>query len=168
MRLTLGIILSLSAALVYAEQADRSLPINLEADQVILDDIKKISTFSGNVILSQGTMLMRADKVVVTLDKDGFSKGILYGNPASYRQKREGMDEYIEASAERVEYDARAETLNFYGQAKIKRSLDFIEGEHISYQAKTEIFQVDGRAEKSGVPAKRVRAVLQPQSLRKN
>ena len=149
----------------FAERADRDKPIHLEADQLRIDDAQQISTFIGNVKLSQGTLLIRGDKIVVTQDQDGFKHGTAYGNTASFRQKREGLDEYVEGYGERIEYDTRAETVDFYVRARLKRNLDEVLGEHITYSAKTEIFQVNGgSASTESSPPKRVRAVLQPNS----
>ena len=150
-----------------AERADRDKPIHLEADQVRIDDAQQISTFTGNVKLSQGTLLIRGDKIVVTQDKDGFKHGTAYGNTASFRQKRDGLDEYVEGYGERIEYDARAETVDFYVRARLKRELDEVLGEHITYSAKTDIFQVNGGTSTEISPPKRVRAVLQPKPQEK-
>lgn len=158
-----SLLLMLWAPACFAERADRDKPMHLEADQMLIDDAQQISTFIGNVRLEQGTLLIRGDKIVVVQDKDGFKHGTAYGNTASFRQKREGLDEYVEGYGERIEYDTRAETVDFYLQARLKRGLDEVRGEHITYSAKTEIFQVNGRdpgTENS--PPKRVRAVLQP------
>ena len=154
----------LCTPLCFAERADRNKPIHLEADQVRIDDAQQISTFIGNVKLSQGTLLIRGGKIVVTQDKDGFKHGTAFGNTASFRQKREGLDEYVEGYGERIEYDTRADTVDFYVQARLKRGLDEVLGEHITYSAKTEIFQVNGGAGTGSSPPKRVRAVLQPNS----
>ena len=51
-----------------AEKADRSKPINLEADKVTVDDRNKVHTYEGNVVLTHGTMIIRAGKVVITQD----------------------------------------------------------------------------------------------------
>lgn len=146
----------------FAERADRDKPMRLEADQVLINDAQQISTFSGNVRMTQGTLLIRGDKIVVTQDTEGFKHGTAYGYTASFRQKREGLDEYVEGYGERIEYDTRAETVDFYVHARLKREQDEVRGEHITYSAKTEIFQVDNGPAAAGTPPKRVRAVLQP------
>lgn len=162
-KLILTLLLSLAAPACLAERADRDKPVHLEADQVLVDDARQTSTFIGNVQLTQGTMLIRGDRIVVIQDKDGFKLGTAIGKPASFRQKREGMDEYVEGYGERIVYDTRAETVNFYVHARVKRDLDEVTGEHITYNQKTEIFRVNsGGAEAPGTPPKRVRAVLQP------
>lgn len=145
----------------YAERADRDKPINIDADQVLVDDAKQTSTFTGKVILIQGTMVIHGDKVVVVEDKQGYKQGTAYGHTASFRQKREGLDEYVEGYGERIVYDTRLDTVDFYVQARVKRAQDEVRGEHITYNSKTEIFQADdkGAASDTGAP-KRVHAVL--------
>ena len=54
----------------YAERADRDKPMHLEANQVRVDDANQISTFEGNVQFTQGTMIIRGDKIIVTQGKD--------------------------------------------------------------------------------------------------
>lgn len=158
-----ALLLFFAPTICLAERADRDKPVHLEADQVHMDDALHISTFTGNVQFTQGTMLIRGDKIVVVEDADGYKHGTSHGKPASFRQKREGLDEYVNGYGERIEYDTRAETVDFYGQAHLVRDLDDVRGEHITYNQKTEIFQVhsSGKADAKSLP-KRVRAVLQP------
>jgi len=151
----------LASAPALAERADRDKPVHIEADQVLVDDAQQISTFTGKVQMTQGTLIIRGDRIVVTQDAEGFKHGTAYGNLASFRQKREGMDEYVEGYGERIEYDTRAETADFYVRAKVKRNLDEVRGDHITYDQKTDIFKVHGKPA-SDTPPKRVRAVLQP------
>jgi len=164
-KLFLAICLLLCSPVCFAEQADRNKPIHLEADQVIMDDAQHISTFTGNVRLSQGTLLLSGDKIVVVEDKDGFKHATAYGNTAEFRQKRDGLDEYVEGYGKRIEYDTHTETLNLYEKARLKRNLDEVSGDHITYSAKTEVFRVDSSgAGSENVSPQRVRAVLQPKS----
>jgi lipopolysaccharide export system protein LptA len=89
-----------------AEQTDRDKPVNIEADRLTIDDVKKESVFEGNVTVSQGTLLLKADRVVVKQDAGGFNYAYAYGKPAYFKQKREGYEEYVEGQGERLEYDA--------------------------------------------------------------
>ena len=91
-------LLLIVAASALAERADREKPISLEANRISVDDVKKVQIYEGNVVLSQGTLVIRSDKLVVTQDADGFQKGVAYGGPgglARFKQKREGKDEFI-------------------------------------------------------------------------
>jgi len=150
---------------VMAERADRDKPVNLEADRVDLDDAKKEAVFVGAVTLTQGTLTIKADKIIVKQDAEGFQYGIAYGNPAHFRQKREGFDEYIEGFSERLEYDGKADKMQMFTNARIQRGGDDVRGDYISYNAVTEFFQVIGGGKSSatsGNPQGRVRAVIQP------
>ena len=107
--LALCLLLAALPTVVLAEKGDREKPINVEADRVSIDDIKKVQIFEGNVVMSQGTLQLRTSKLVVTQDADGFQKGVATGGPnglARFRQKREGKEEYIEGEGERIEYKA--------------------------------------------------------------
>ena len=152
-----------------AEKADKEKPINLEADRVNIDDAKKVSVFEGNVVLTQGTLVMRADRMIVREDAQGFNHGTAYGNPVTFRQKREGVDEYIEGEALRVEYDGRIERLQLFNRAQLRRGADEVRGSYISYDQPTEIFNAIGSHDDgSGKAAPgRVRAVIQPKSKEK-
>ena len=161
----LGLLLLTWSNLLYAENADRNKPIHLESDHVFIDDAKQTSIFEGTVELTQGTLDIQADKIVVTEDKLGNKHCTATGKPASFRQKHEGTDEYMEGYEERIEYDTHAETVDFYGQARVKRDQDDIQGNHIAYSTRTEIFQVSGDPAHANDPDKgRVHAVIQPKS----
>jgi lipopolysaccharide export system protein LptA len=155
------------AGTAHGEKADRAKPINLEADRVTVDDAKQVAIFEGNVVLTQGTMVIRGDRMEVRQDNDGFRHGTAWGKLAYFRQKREGADEHIEGWAERIEYDGRAEKVQMFARASMKRGQDEVRGDYISYDATTEFFQVTGggpKAASPGNPEGRVRAVMQPKS----
>jgi lipopolysaccharide export system protein LptA len=153
-----------------AEKADRDKPINIEADRVTIDDAKKISVFEGSVVLTQGTMVMRSDRMVVTEDAQGFKHGTAYGNLVKFRQKREGFDEYIEGEAERVEYDGKAERLELFNRAQLKRGDDEVRGSYISFDQPTEFFKVIGAGKDAAGNSKcgRVHAIIQPKNNEKS
>jgi lipopolysaccharide export system protein LptA len=159
-----------AAGSVLAEKADREKPINLEADRVTVDDAKQISTFEGRVVLTQGTLIIRGDRMEVRQDNQGFKNGVTWGNLAYFKQKREGYDEYIEGWAERIEYDSRADKMQMFNRASMKKGSDEVRGSYISYDAGTEFFQVIGGGAKAAAAENsdgRVRAVIQPKPKEK-
>ncbi|MEY4960217.1 MAG: lipopolysaccharide transport periplasmic protein LptA [Pseudomonadota bacterium] len=150
-----------------AERADRDKPVNLEADRATVENATRTSVFTGNVVLTQGTLIIRADKMLVKEDSNGFRHATAFGNPVSFRQKRDGKDEYIESWSERMEYDGKADKVQLFKKARLKRGQDEVEGDYISYDAVSEFFQVTGNNEKSDTqanPAGRVRIVIQPKN----
>ena len=174
--MTLKLPQALAAALLVAisvpslaDKADREKPITLEADRVSMDDIKKVQVFEGNVVLNQGTMQIRTNRLVVTQDADGFQKGVATGGAnglARFKQKREGRDDYIEGEGERIEHDARNEKTEFFVRAWVKSGLDEVRGNYISYDALTEKYLVTSASGETksatGAPQARVRAIIQP------
>lgn len=148
-----------------AERSDRSKPINLESDRMQVDDARKTSVFEGRVLMTQGTLSIRADRITVRQDKDGYQYGSASGKPATFRQKRDGADGYIEGEAERIEYDGKLDRVEFFKRARLLREpADEVRGNYISYDSRTEYFTVTGGsgpgAGDSGTG--RVRAVIQP------
>jgi len=144
-----------------AERADRDKPVNIESDSMTADDSKKIATFEGKVVLTQGSLIIRADKIVVRQDKDGFQRGVAIGNPATFRQKQDGQG-YVDGEARRIEYDGRAERVEFFESARLRRdSGDDVRGDYISYDARSQRFAVKSTDEASGDKG-RVRATIMP------
>lgn len=158
-----GLCAVLLALPVHAEKADRGKPVNLEADTVTLDDIKKISVYQGNVILSQGTLTLRADRLQVTQNADGIDKISASGRPAAFRQKVDGREEFIEGFSERIEFDSANSQLELIGQAQLKRGGDELRGAQISYNSNTEFYKVVGQPD-AKTPSGRVRAVIRPKA----
>lgn len=156
-----------ASGVAHAERADREKPINIESDRVTVDDIKQLSVFEGKVVLTQGTMVIRGDRMEVRQDKEGFKLGTVWGDLAYFRQKREGLDENVEGWGERIEYDSRADKVQLFKRAAMKRGDDDVAGDYISYDATTEFFQVIGGGSKTATannPEGRVRAVIQPKA----
>ena len=155
---------ALATATASAERADRDKPVNIESDSMIADEAKKVATFDGKVVLTQGSLVIRADRIVVQQDNDGFQRGVATGNPARFRHKREGLGEYIDGEALRIEYDTGADRVEFFKGARLRRdSGDDIRGHYISYDARTERFTVkaSNEASESGREG-RVRATIMP------
>ena len=158
-----------TAAPAWADRTDRSQPLTIEADRPgTIDLLKQVVVFNGNVVITQGTLTIRADRVEVRELPDGFRVATALGaagQPATFRQRREGSDEHIEGAADRIEYDGRGDTLRFVGKAAMRRlrggaTADEITGGLITYDNTTEVFSVAGAA--SGEAGGRVRAVLTP------
>jgi len=150
-----------------AERADRTQPINLESDRMQVDDVHKTSAFEGNVVMTQGTLSIRADKITVRQDKDGYQYGIANGNPVIFRQKRDGAESYIQGEAERIEYNTKLDRVEFFNRARLLREpADEVRGNYISYDSRTEYFTVTGGAGPGAgaSPGGRVRAVIQPRA----
>ncbi len=161
---TLLTVVACSCALpAFAEKADRGKPINVEADRMTADDAKQVAVFEGRVVLVQGSFTLRADRLTIRQDKDGAKYGVAVGKPATFREKRDGVEEWIDGEADRIEYDGKLEKVELFNRARLWRDKDEVRGNYISYDQKTEFFQVQhSRESPGGGEAGRVRAILQP------
>lgn len=144
-----------------AEKADRNKPVNVESDTLRVDDAKKAAVYEGNVVLTQGTLLLTADRIEVRQDERGFTSGVATstGKPVYFRQKREGRDEYVEGTGSRLEYDATVETVKLSGAARLKRGEEEVRGQVIIYDARAETYHALGATPEA--PG-RVRAIIKP------
>ncbi|ABE48411.1 lipopolysaccharide transport periplasmic protein LptA [Methylobacillus flagellatus] len=160
--LVLAILAGMLSVSAFAEKADRDKPIELEADAVQVNDAKKTSTYTGNVILTQGTLVIRGDKLIVREDKEGFQHSTSYGNPTTFRQKRDGKNEYMEGGGQRIEYDGRMDKVQLFTNAWVKRGDDIVHGDYIMYDANAEYAEVISGGSQATTPTGRVRAIIQP------
>ncbi|MBR0568298.1 lipopolysaccharide transport periplasmic protein LptA [Azoarcus sp. L1K30] len=150
---------------VQAERADRDKPVNIEADRVTVDDRNKVHIFEGNVVLTQGTLMIKGDKLVVTQGADGFQNGVATasgGKLAAFRQKREASDEYVDGEAERIEYDSRAEKAKLFQRAHVRSGGDEVRGAYIEYDAVSENYLVTNAPGSGAANQGRVKATIQP------
>lgn len=157
---------------VFAERADRDKPLNIEADKMQMDDLKQVSVFTGRVVLTKGTIILRAERLVIKQDPEGYQYGTAYGSTgktASFRQKREGADQFVEGYGEEIEYDGKSEIIKLKKNALLKRlekekSVDEVCGNLIVYESLTELFSADSGPAGACSPNGRVRLVIQPRS----
>ena len=165
-------ILLASSPLARAEKADRFKPLNVEADLPgKIDLLNQYVVFNGNVVVTKGTMTIRAARIEVRELPDGYHTAVAFGSPthhATFRQKRDAPDEYIEGDAERLEYDGKSDVIRFVNNATVRRlhggeTTDEISGNLVTYDSSTEVFNVAGGAPATASnPGGRVRAILTP------
>jgi lipopolysaccharide export system protein LptA len=169
LRLLLCVACALATGTVGAEKADRKQPMNIEADSLRYDDLKQTSVFSGNVVLTRGSIIIKGARIEVRQDAQGYQFGVVTAEPgqrAYFRQKRDDSDEYIEGESETIEYDGRADVFRLIKDARLRRLrgtqvADVVTGDLIQYNSLNDIFTVDGGTQKGG---ERVRATLTPRS----
>lgn len=156
-----------------AEKSDRSKPMVVEADRdAVLDLQRQVLVYTGNVVITQGTMILRAERLEMRTLPDGYRAASALGSaakPASWRQRRDGVDETVEGKADRIEFDGRADTLRFMGNGSVRRLrggavADEITGASILWDNTSEVFKVEGGAASPTNPTGRVRAVLSPRA----
>jgi lipopolysaccharide export system protein LptA len=158
-RALLALLIATSA---HAEQADSTKPTQIEANKMSADDARRMNVFEGNVVVTRGTLVIRADRIVVRQDKDGNQYATATGNPVRFRQRqdpkppdKEGV--WMEGEARRVELDDKAGKVELFEAARVNRGGDEVIGEYILVDQKSDFFTVT-----PGKGDGRVRATIQP------
>ncbi len=169
-----ALLTAFSAVPARAEKADRLKPAVIEADANGLGSLdlqKQVMVLSGNVVITKGTMVIRATRVEYTKTPGGYDKAVAFGapgKPATFRQKRDGVDEFMEGEADRLEYDGKTDIVRFINNAVVKRLrgatvADEINGNLVTYDSVSEVMNVTGGAPATAAnPGGRVRVVLTP------
>ena len=128
-------LVALAPAAVWAEKADRDKPMNIEADSMVHDELKQVSVFTGRAVLTKGTMILRGARIEIRQDPDGYQFGTILPEPnkrAFFRQKREGVDEFMEGEGLRIEYDGRADRVKLIDQAEVRRYRGAVLGDQMT------------------------------------
>ena len=140
---------------------NRNFPVNIDADSVTVDDRNKVHVFEGGVLLTQGTMTIKSNKLVVTQDSAGFHNGVASGGErglATFTQKREDGS-LVEGEGERIEYSSKTEKAKLFNRARVKNGGDLVTGNYLEYDATTETYLAANRGEATG---QRVHVTIQP------
>ena len=158
------------APAAHAETADKGKPITFTSDGGEVNYEKRTGVLKGNVVITQGTLTIRANRIDFKQNADNSLSATAFGNPLAFRQKRDGAEGYYEGWAQRAEYDGTKEQLELFDNAILKRGTDEIRSNYISYNAATELFKAEGRpathARAPATPARndRVRGTFQPKA----
>ena len=147
-----------------AEKADREKPIRYSANSLDGNETEQSVILTGKVEILQGTIVLKADRVVLKQQPDGAYNATATGKPVTFRQKMDNSDEFVDAQALRIEYLGSKDLVELYEQGWIKRGKDELRGSFLTYNSSNGSFA--GRGSMAGTPAAttdgRVTGVLQP------
>jgi lipopolysaccharide export system protein LptA len=148
----------------WAEKADRDKPLQVEANKMTADDVRRLNVFEGNVVLTKGTMSLRAERLVVRQDAEGFQLATATGRPVRFRQRqdpkpgeKEGI--WIDGEALRIELDDRNQKIELFDKARVNRGGDEVAGDYIFVDQRSDFYQVSSG--KGGDKPGRVKAIIQ-------
>ncbi|MDZ7751503.1 MAG: lipopolysaccharide transport periplasmic protein LptA [Gammaproteobacteria bacterium] len=142
-----------------ALESDGDQPVNIEADNAVMDDTEGVAVYEGEVVVTQGSIRILADKLTVYMDDDkALQRVTAFGNPAEFRQLPDDAEEYIRANAKFMEYLEPQDLLNLKTEAVINQGKDRFSGDKITYNTKLHRVTARGSKEKD----KRVRITFQP------
>lgn len=137
---------------------DRSQPIEIESQSAVREEKQGLTIYRGDVIISQGSILIRADTVTIHSAGNQVSKIICTGAPAHYQQQLKPGDTPVIARANTIEYLLEQDVINLITNASLEQDGATLTGERIDYDLKQEIIKARGDA--TGSP--RIRMVIPP------
>jgi lipopolysaccharide export system protein LptA len=123
-----------------AERADREKPIRYSASSLDGNETDQTVFLSGKVEIVQGTIVLKADNVVLKQQADGSYNVSATGKPVYFRQKMDNSDEFVDAQAQRIEYLGSKELVELYDQGWIKRGKDELRGNFLTYSSSNGAF----------------------------
>lgn len=136
-----------------AETADRSKPIEINADNFQGDEVQQVAIYTGRVEVHQGTLEILGDKLTVTISPEGYRTITVTGNPVRMKERRDsktpGVEEWVHASSLTAVYEEQKDVITLTELAKLARSenglvKDSSAGEKIVYNLRTARSRVEG------------------------
>lgn len=135
----------LLAPCAQAERADSLKPLDIKWNNIDIDSVPQTTVFTGNVIATRGTLLLKAERAEVKESADGYKTVVLLaapGKPVFFRQKRDtGPDQWAEGQADRVEYDERTEVVKLFSNAVLRQ----LEGRNLVQEMSSAFISYDNR-----------------------
>jgi lipopolysaccharide export system protein LptA len=150
----LAAVILVSSPQAFAEKADRAKPVEITFARAQSDINQNITTVDGDVVLTQGTLRITAERMRVKRDTRENLTAEIFGaanQQLKFREKRDGSEEFIEGVADRAEFDQNANTLKLFSRAVINSAGNVLTGEYLVYNRVTDQFEITGAAP-SGKP----------------
>lgn len=145
-------------ALVYGLPNDRHQPIHIESNQAERNEKLGTTIYQGKVIIRQGTILIRADKVTVFSDQQGVKKIVCLGQPAHYQQLPKIDSTLVLASGNTIEYHPTIDQIQLIDNASLEQDGTIITGERIDYDVTAEVL----KAKSDNTGKTRIQMVIPP------
>tara|TARA_Y100000992_G_scaffold301867_1_gene273937 strand:+ start:2475 stop:2981 length:507 start_codon:yes stop_codon:yes gene_type:complete len=146
----------ISSTYLLAYESDSEKPVFLESDSAKWDEESQKSTYRGNVIVTQGSMLLTGDLLIVTSKNDKINKMVITGEKATYKQKtRSGK--IINGEAKKIEHFVDQAKIIFLNKAVLTQSNNIVKSNKIIYKTDTENISAGDKKGKS-----RVKMTLEP------
>ena len=163
----LACVAALMALPADAEKADREKNINFSADQPVeVDFDKRAGSLRGNVVITQGTLTIHADRINFKQNPDDSLSATAWGNPITFREKKDNSDEYYEGFAQRAVSNGQTHVLELFDNSLLKEGQNEFRGNYISDNSETNFMKAEGRPNAPGGegPGPRVQGVFEPRS----
>ena len=117
----------------WALSTDKDQPVSIEADSVDIDETKETAIYKGNVFLVQGSINLKAKKVIVYDFQSDNAHIVATGNQVSFSQKQDNSADLIKGSANKVEYGINSARLELTGKGSLVKGKNTFRNDKIIY-----------------------------------
>ena len=128
----------------------------MESDSAKWDEESQKSTYRGNVVVTQGSMLLTGNLLVVTSQNNEIKKMIVNGEKATYKQKTKN-GKIVNSAAKQIEYYVDSSRVIFINDAVLTQSNNTVKSNKIIYMTNSENIIAGDKKGKS-----RVKMTLEP------
>jgi lipopolysaccharide export system protein LptA len=140
---------------------DRDQPIEITADRALRDDTRGYTVYNGDVRLTQGSLVIEADRITLFHNSGSADRVVAEGQPARMQQVQNPGEEPMKARALRIIYLVEAERVQLRQQARVEQDGATLEGDSIDYLIPQQIVRADTESGSGGrvqvvIPAARV------------
>lgn len=163
----LGFILLCCVSNVFALKTDATKPLQIEANTLNVDQKNMTSVFTGDVVITQGSLVAKSNMAVASQDKDGFRYVVLTGAPVTFKQLNDD-GEWITGQGNKFDYNTKNNLAILTGRAMVKKKDNFVSGNQITYNTQTQMYSAASHSVDGITPTQttsgRVTVFLQPQT----
>ena len=157
----------MAASSAFAIPSDRNQPISLVADRATFNEKTGVTTYSGNVIIEQGTMRLQAASIVANLNqKKQISSITASGSPARFQQQLDANKGLAKGQAQKIVYNAETGIITMSGGALLEQDGASIRGNTLKYSMNKGDIEATGTPNSSGSSSGRVQIVIPPSSTK--
>jgi lipopolysaccharide export system protein LptA len=153
-----GLGLLLSVRMAFGLESDSEQPIYIDSNNAVYDEKAQISTYTGNVLATQGTIKIDADKLVVYLKDGAINKLIATGKPSRFKQLPAVGKEEMHGEGLINEYYPDKNLLIFMQNASVWQGDAKQSSEYIEYDTLNSLL----KAGEQSSDGKRVHSVIKP------
>lgn len=147
-----------SGSLVYAIPSDRNQPITLEAERATFNEKTGVTTYSGNVVIQQGTLKLQAGSLVAHLNQSNKITSVqATGSPAKFQQQMDAKGSIARGEGRTISYNAETGIIKLSGKAFLSQNGATFRGENLSYSMSKGDIQANG-----GGQGGRIKIVIPP------
>ena len=143
---------------------DEQQPVNISAKSLKASEKEGKSIYSGNVIVTQGSLTLKGDVVNISHPNNQLTEVIATGKQASFKRFSQVDQAWLKGKANRIEYHAQNRTVLLIGNAQVEQpGQHIIKGPKLFYDIANQTLQ----AQSTETEKKRISVTFTPATAKK-